>query len=53
MQRARGFGAGEPHGDIEQADRVTTSREQHDDGHPGAQQTGRADALEQVHAGRV
>jgi hypothetical protein len=51
VQRADRLGTGEPDRDVEQADRVATAGEQHDDGRALREQTGGADAVEQVHGG--
>ncbi len=48
VQRGDLRGAGDPHGDVEQADRVAAAREQHEHPLPRREQPGRGDALEQV-----
>ena len=48
VQRGDVRGAGDPDGDVEQADRVAAAREQHEHPPAGLQQPGRGDALEQV-----
>jgi hypothetical protein len=50
VQRAYPRGTRQPDGDVEQADRVASARQQHDDRRAGGQQAGRADALDEVHA---